>query len=312
MDAFSGSRGTDDRHGFFGREVLEMGTLLFAAGAAHLLVVSLGHSDSGVRALIVLGIVLLVFSALHRWRRHRRNRNPSPPLRAVPAARDRHRSATLVEDRLWSVRVTVADVPGGLAALTGRFAALGVDIRLMQVHPDGTDAVDEFFVSVPPTVDESDLRRAVRDAGGRHAVVRAADVHELSDTTSRTLTMVDALVTGATTLERCLLALAAAHDVRRVEAHGGYEGQEGPEAHEGYEGYEGQEAHEGHGENGRGGAREELSGTAMTLPAPGGGSLSVRRAGVPFTPVEFARCRALAQVARSLRERSPRERPHDH
>lgn len=280
MDAFSGSHGTDDRHGFFGREVLEMGTLLFAAGAAHLLVVSLGHSDSGVRTLIVLGVLLLAFSALHRWRRHRRTRHQPPMYPATAPALDRTRSASPVEDRLWSVRVTVADVPGGLAALTGRFAALGVDIRLMQVHPDGTDAVDEFFVSVPPNVDEADLRRAVRDAGGRHAVVRTADVHELSDTTSRTLTMVDALITSATTLERCLLALAAAHDIRRVEAPGEPDGSD------------------------VGRPREELSGTAMTLPAPGGGALTVHRAGLPFTPVEFARCRALAQVACSLDQRS--------
>ncbi|QVJ01520.1 ACT domain-containing protein [Nocardiopsis eucommiae] len=278
MDAFSGSHANDDRHGFLGREVLELGTLLFAAGAAHLLVVSLGHSDSGVRALIVLGSLLLAFSALHRWRRHRRR---SPVNTTTAPFPDHTRSP--VEDRLWSVRVTVADVPGGLAALTGRFAALGVDIRLMQVHPDGTDAVDEFFVTVPPNVDEADLRRAVRDAGGRRAVVRTADVHELSDTTSRTLTLVDALVTGATTLERCLIALAAAHEVRHV----------GPRQI--------QRSVEGAGP-GTSGPREELSGTVMTLPAPGGGSLTVHRAGLPFTPVEFARCRALAQVARSLAE----------
>ncbi|WP_017579325.1 ACT domain-containing protein [Nocardiopsis valliformis] len=292
MDAFSGSRGTNDSHGFFGREVLEMGTLLFAAGAAHLLVVSLGHSDSGVRTLIVLGVLLLAFSALHRWRRHRRTRRQSPAY-PVAAALARHRPDSPVEDRLWSVRVTVADVPGGLAALTGRFAALGVDIRLMQVHPDGTDAVDEFFVSVPPTVDEADLRRAVRDAGGRRAVVRTADVHELSDTTSRTLTMVDALVTSSTTLERCLIALAAAHDVRRApmpvgsEDHAASDGSRAPQP------------------------REELLGTTMLLPAPGGGTLTVHRAGLPFTPVEFARCRALAQVACSLEARSLVGRP-DH
>lgn len=283
MDAFSGSHAHDDRHGFLGREVLETGTLLFAAGAAHLLVVSLGHSDSGIRALIALGVLLLAFSALHRWRRHRR-RTPVNPATTLPP--DRTRSTSPVEDRLWSVRVTVADVPGGLAALTGRFAALGVDIRLMQVHPDGTDAVDEFFVTVPPNVAEADLRRAVRDAGARRAVVRTADVHELSDTTSRTLTMVDALVTGATTLERCLIALAAAHEVRHAgprHVHGGEEGAEGAWPRSS-------------------GPREELSGTVMTLPAPGGGALTVHRAGLPFTPVEFARCRALAQVARSLAE----------
>ncbi|GAB3721173.1 hypothetical protein GCM10028793_60590 [Nocardiopsis oceani] len=115
----------------------------------------------------------------------------------------------------------------------------------------------------------------MRDAGGRDAVVRTADVHELSDTTSRTLTMVDALVTGAADLERCLLALAAAQDVRHTGSSDGHA------------------------------PREELSGTAMTLPSPGGGALTVYRVGVPFTPVEFARCRALAQVACSLRDRAP-------
>ncbi|GAB3736374.1 ACT domain-containing protein [Nocardiopsis nanhaiensis] len=271
MDVSSSSHGTDDRHGFFGREVLEMGTLLFAAGAAHLVVVSLGHSDSGMRTLIALGVLLLAFSALHRWHRHRRTRRQDTSRATAP---EHPRSASPVEDRLWSVRVTVADVPGGLAALTGRFAALGVDIRLMQVHPDGPDAVDEFFVSAPAIVGETDLHRAVRDAGGRDAVVRTADVHELSDTTSRTLTMVDALISGTADLERCLLALAAAQDVRHVDSSDGHI------------------------------PREELSGTAMTLPSPDG-ALTVYRVGVPFTPVEFARCRALAQVACSLRDRAP-------
>lgn len=170
--------------------------------------------------------------------------------------------------------MTVADVPGGLAALTARFAALGIDIRLMQVHPAGADAVDEFFVSAPAHVGEGDLYTAVREAGGRDAAVRRADVHELSDTTSRTLALVSALITGATTLERSLLSLASARAVEHTA------------------------------EPSAGTAREDLSGTAMTLPAPGGGVLTVRREAVPFTAVEFARCRALAHVASSLHARS--------
>ncbi|WP_247665034.1 hypothetical protein [Nocardiopsis sp. B62] len=190
MDALSGSHANDDRHGFFGREVLEMGTLLFAAGSAHLLVVSLGHSASGVRALIVVGVLLLAFSALHRWRRHcRTRRRPSAHTGAAPDP-DPVRSASPAEDRLWSVRVAVAEGPGGLAALAGRFSELGVDIRLRQVHSDSGGAVDEFYVSVPPNVDETDVLRAVREAGGRHVVVRTGDVHELSDSTGRPLTVV--------------------------------------------------------------------------------------------------------------------------
>ncbi|WP_150241883.1 ACT domain-containing protein [Nocardiopsis quinghaiensis] len=285
MDVSEGDYGTNDHHrGFLGREALELGTLLLAAGAAHLVVLSLGHSDTGVRALIAVGLLLLAVSAAHRWRRHRA---VSAPRRGE---RDREGTPTaapsgpptvpgpshIPDDLLWSVRVTVSDVPGGLAALTTRFAALGVDIRLMQVHPAGTDAIDEFFVSAPAHMGEDALYGAVREAGGRDAAVRRADVHELSDTTSRTLALVSALVNGSTTLERSLLSLSAAQDVA-------YTAQPPGDM-----------------------AREDLSGTTMTLPAPDGGVLAVRRRGVPFTAVEFARCRALAHVASSLHARSLR------
>ncbi|WP_435113271.1 ACT domain-containing protein [Nocardiopsis synnemataformans] len=295
MDVSEGQHGTDDhRHGFFGREALDLGTLLLAAGAAHLVVLSLGHSDAGVRVLITVGLLLLAVSAVHRWRRHKAVSAPRPPMgtgpsrsapsdgRSVgggPAASDgsragREAARTPSDDLLWSVRATVADVPGGLAALTARFAALGIDIRLMQVHPAGADAVDEFFVSAPAHVGEDDLYTAVREAGGRDAAVRRADVHELSDTTSRTLALVSALITGATTLERSLLSLASARAVEHTA------------------------------EPSAGTAREDLSGTVMTLPAPDGGVLTVHREVVPFTAVEFARCRALAHVASSLHTRS--------
>jgi hypothetical protein len=309
MDVSEGRHGTDDhRHGFFGREALDLGTLLLTAGAAHLVVLSLGHSDAGVRVLVTVGLLLLAVSAIHRWHRHKAVSAPRPPREAgaagepgaagsspgtpsngsppgtgptapggPPAGREAARAPS--DDLLWSVRVTVADVPGGLAALTARFAALGIDIRLMQVHPAGTDAVDEFFVSAPARVGEDDLYTAVREAGGRDAAVRRADVHELSDTTSRTLALVSALVTGATTLERSLLSLASARGVEHTA--------EPPAAT----------------------AREDLSGTVMTLPAPGGGVLTVHREDVPFTAVEFARCRALVHVASSLHARSRGPRP---
>jgi hypothetical protein len=309
MDVSEGQHGTDDhRHGFFGREALDLGTLLLAAGAAHLVVLSLGHSDAGVRVLITVGLLLLAVSAVHRWRRHKAASAPRPlqgsgavdasgsagpstgtgpyanggptggdgASRGTGTSEDTAPSGNTVpsDDLLWSVRATVADVPGGLAALTARFAALGIDIRLMQVHPAGADAVDEFFVSAPAHVGEGDLYTAVREAGGREAAVRRADVHELSDTTSRTLALVSALVTGATTLERSLLSLASARAVEHTAE---------PPA---------------------GTAREDLSGTVMTLPAPDGGVLTVRREVIPFTAVEFARCRALAHVASSLHARS--------
>ncbi|MEV2278169.1 amino acid-binding protein [Nocardiopsis sp. NPDC049922] len=282
MDASEGSYGTDDRTrpGFLGREALDLGVLLLAAGAAHVLVLSLGHSDGGVRALITMGAILLAVSALHRWHRHRSavtrrsragGRARKGGRRAREAVPDRPEGAV---DRLWSVRVTLADLPGGLAALTARFASLGVDIRLVRVHPDEAETTDEFLVSAPAHVVEETLYSAVLGAGVRDAIVRPADVHELSDTTSRTLRLVSALVEGAATLEGALLSLASAQDVERAE-----------------------EAPDGMG-------REDTDGTTMTLPAPDGTVLVVRRVGVPFTAVEFARCRALVQVAASLHGRS--------
>ncbi|MDE3723507.1 amino acid-binding protein [Nocardiopsis sp. N85] len=274
MDFSEGHHGTDDRRtGFLGREALDMGVLLLAAGAAHMVVLSLGHSDGGVRALIAVGVLLIVVSILHRWHRHRRSATPPrPPIAS-------HRPIVPADptgDRLWSVRVTVADVPGGLAALTAGFAVLGIDIRLMHVHPAGTDAVDEFFVSAPVHVGAHALHAVVREAGGRDAIVRTADPHELSDTTSRTLALVGALVGGNTTLENSLISLATAERVDAVD---------GPPP---------------------GLGREDLAGAVMTLSAPDGRVLVVRRSGVPFTSVEFARCRALVQVAATLRDRSER------
>lgn len=280
MDAFEGHHGNHDRRtGFLGREALDFGVLLLAAGAAHVVVLSLGHSDGGVRALLAVGALLVLASGLHRWHRYRRTPAPVPAATAAGAAAARrgYRVPTthdLLGDRLWSVRVTVADVPGGLAALTAGFADLGIDIRLMHVHPAGTEAVDEFFVSAPAHVGAHALHAVVREAGGRDAIVRTADPHELSDTTSRTLALVGALASGDTTLEDSLLSLAAAQRVDTADA---------PPA---------------------GLGREDLSGTLMTLPAPDGRVLVVRRAGAPFTSVEFARCRALAQVAATLCSRT--------
>lgn len=281
MDAPEGHRATDDhRTGFLGREALDFGVLLIAAGAAHLVVLSLGHSDGGARTLLAVGTLLVLASGLHRWYRHRRAAAPVPgPAGHRVEGHRPHRVPPVHDplgDRLWSVRVTVADVPGGLAALTAGFAALGVDIRLMHVHPAGTEAVDEFFVSAPARVGAHALHAAVREAGGRDAIVRTADPHELSDTTSRTLALVGALASGDTTLADSLLSLASAQAVETAD---------GPPA---------------------GLGREDLSGTVMTLPAPDGRVLVVRRSGAPFTPVEFARCRALAQVAATLRSRTGR------
>ncbi|MFC7328092.1 hypothetical protein [Marinactinospora rubrisoli] len=274
------------RHDFVGRELLEIGALLLTAGAAHLLVLTLGHHGYGPPLLAAVGAVVMAVGFLHRWRAHRR----AVPVGVAAAPGRSARLALAAEDSsagipappgprrpdggaetLWRIRVGVADVPGGLAALTTHLALLGANIRLMQVLPGYVDAVDEFLVSVPRHVTRDRLAEAVARAGGRDPVVEPADAHELADTTSRTLALVAELVTDPRTLTAALLRLSGAHTVARLSRP--------PE----------------------GMATDEVAGSAMCLAAPGGGVLVLHRDGVPFGPVEFARCRALVDVAALLR-----------
>ncbi|RCV48968.1 amino acid-binding protein [Marinitenerispora sediminis] len=249
---------------------MEIGALLLTAGAAHLLVLTLGHHGHGPPLLVTAGAGFILVGFLHRWRTHRRALTPRPAAPA-PLPWPRDPMAEEGAETLWRIRVGVADVPGGLATLTTQLARLGVNIRLMQVLPGYVDAVDEFLASVPRHVARERLADAVVRAGGRDPVIEPADAHELIDTTSRTLALVAELVTEPGTLSAALLSLTGADTVARLSRP--------PE----------------------GLAADEVSGPVMCLAAPGGGVLVLRRAGVPFGPVEFARCRALVDVAALLR-----------
>ncbi|RNL85295.1 hypothetical protein [Halostreptopolyspora alba] len=235
------------------REVLELAAVFCAGGSAHFVVLTLGHQEHGGLALAAIGTTMLVGLLGYRWWRDRRrgalDHGPGP------------------WDTLWRVRVGVADAPGGLAALTARLARIGVDIRVVHVHPGDGEAVDEFVVAGPPGVTPRDLRTAVTRAGGRDPVVKPADVHHLDDTTTRALTLADALLTDRTSLASALTSLSGAH---RATWH--------PEPPAGL-------------------GPDELAGTSMCLVVAGGGVVVVERDSLPFTPAEFARCRALVRLA---------------
>ncbi|WP_039820456.1 ACT domain-containing protein [Nocardiopsis halophila] len=260
--------------GFLGREALELGALLLAGGAAHLLVLSLGHSEGGGALLIALGAALVAGASVQRWRRHRRAaREPGPGLRTAGPRRQ--------GERLWRLRVAVDDLPGGLAALTARMAELGVDIRLVQIHPGAGEALDDFYLTAPGPVGPDRLREAVARAGGRTPVVEPADLHELSDTTGRALSLAAAVAAGGTTLAEALAALCGADAAEHTAAR-----PDGP-------------------------GPDELAGTALCLTVPGAGYVLLHREQVPFTAVEFARCRAFVQAATALTgDKAPKERGH--
>ncbi|GAA4955335.1 hypothetical protein GCM10023224_46090 [Streptomonospora halophila] len=267
--------------GFLGQELVDMGGLLLAAGAAHLLVLSLGHSDHGGRMLAAAGAALLAVSTLHRWCRHRAGARASggrPTARgtaAVPGGAGVPQAAGTDRERLWRVRVAVGDVPGGPAALTAQMARQGVDIRLLRVRPTAEEAadeaVDELYVAAPPGAGAEALRAAAARAGRRRPVVEPAGAHDPADTAARALSLLAGLVAGRRSLAEVLASVSGARDVARL-------GTPPP-----------------------GLAAEELRRTEMTLPDPEGGVLLRRE--VPFTPVEFARCRALVRAAATLHER---------
>lgn len=249
--------GRDERGGrrqLFVTDLLELGAVVVAGAAAHTIVLVVGHSAPA--ALVAVGLaVLATVTGLRCWRHFdvgARESEP-PPTGVTPDT----------AERLWRIRTAVPDAPGGLAALTTELSRLGVNIRLVQVHPGDRSATDEFLVTSPGEIDRRDLDTAIRRAGGEgDPVIKPADVHELTDTTSHALTLVAAVSEGVLTIEAALARLLGVSDVLRTSEAPGFSGGEG------------------------------VIGWVMVLSDPRDGFIHVHRPGVGFTPVEFARARA--------------------
>ncbi|MEV4052817.1 hypothetical protein AB0J55_16670 [Amycolatopsis sp. NPDC049688] len=167
----------------------------------------------------------------------------------------------------WRMRATVRDVPGSLAGVTAALAAHRYDIVSLQVLavPDGV--VDEFLVRAPAGATAADIATVVELGGGRDVRVVPADLHEFVDLPTRVLTMAAA---AETDLVQLLPAVLGACAVERKPA----------------------------GRRGRG-AGEGIDGTVLRLDTDGG-AVVVSRPLLPFTPVEFARAKAVLDLQRRL------------
>ncbi|MGW1679750.1 ACT domain-containing protein [Saccharopolyspora sp. NPDC002376] len=253
---------TPHRHqrGNWTRELVELAALSLAAGAVNL---AMTHAPTvSSTALLSIGAILLVAAAFRRSAKHTPQAE-TPAAEPVPEASE-------VGQTLWRLRASVTDTPGRLARLAGGLAALGGDIRTMQVHPVEDGAVDEALLHVPDRITRWDLIKAVEAAGGRDVVVARADVRELEDVPTRTANLAADLVSGCTDLVQALRALLGRVDVRWQE--------ESPEI-------------------------GSFAGQEMHLTAPGGGVLVLTRPGGSFTPAEFARASAMADLAATCRAR---------
>ncbi|MDX3097928.1 GNAT family N-acetyltransferase [Streptomyces sp. ME01-24h] len=276
------------RHGR--RDVIELTALLVAVAVAtaDLVAGPVGHAPHGPALLWLPAAALAATAGFRTWRARRRRHAPSPAggpggpggervtEPATSAAADGADAGTA----LWRIRTTVYDRPGALAALCTALARLDVDVLTLQTHPLAEGTVDEFVVRGPAALGWGDLTRAVADGGGRDTWIERADAHDLVDTATRVL----GLATRAA-VEAIELPLALRQLLGRCTTRSAPPGAAGP-----------------------GPAEDALAGTVMRLRDPAGGTITVERAHLPFTPAEFARARALAGLGAQLGRRVPEGR----
>ncbi|MER7332240.1 MULTISPECIES: GNAT family N-acetyltransferase [unclassified Micromonospora] len=173
---------------------------------------------------------------------------------------------------LWRIRATVDDRPGYLSVLTASLALRGVNILAVQVHTTERGAVDDFLVDAPDTLAEADLVAAVERGRGRDCWVARSEARGLADEPTRVLGLANRLVRDPDAAGEALRTLLGADTVTWRPAPAG---------------------------TGAG-----ITGTTMLLADPGGGSFALRRAAPGFTPAEYARAQALAELSATVARRA--------
>ncbi|RZU74241.1 L-amino acid N-acyltransferase YncA [Micromonospora kangleipakensis] len=173
---------------------------------------------------------------------------------------------------LWRIRATVDDRPGYLSVLTASLALRGVNILTVQVHTTEVGAVDDFLVDAPDELTETDLLAAVERGRGRDCWVARSEARGLADQPTRVLGLASRLVRDPDATGEALRALLGADAVtwRPVPV----------------------------------GGRPGIGAATMLLADPTGGSFELRRAAPSFTPAEYARAQALAELAATAARRA--------
>jgi ACT domain len=286
-----------------------MAVLFGTAAVADLLVDVLGHGSEGPGVLGCLSAMLVAVVIVHRvWNRHttsppRRGRARSEPADSADlvSPSEVHEPESAEVGALWRLRTSVEDTPGRLAVLAGALAAAGANILTLQVHPTGSGATDEFLVRTPPGTPADTLTAAVRAVGGGEPWVGRAEVQALADPTARALVLARQLLSnpgmGAETDSdsdlgadgeteaggRLLAVLAELLDAGKAEWCTCTEGAVA----------------------GGVGAAEGADCDSLRLAVPGCGILQITRPGLPFTPAECARARAMAELATASARTEP-------
>ncbi|MDK0518188.1 GNAT family N-acetyltransferase [Streptomyces sp. ML-6] len=306
------------------RDVTELAALFTAVAVADALANLIGHQPDGPFLLVASAVVLAVTAGFHTWWARRHSHAPPPTGSGRPDGGDTEASLQVVSDigtgagvegkapagapvaegpasaltpapaptpapsaegtALWRMRTTVRDAPGSLAALCGALARHRVDILTLQTHPLSRGTVDEFLLRAPARLPARQLSRAVSAAGGSSTWIERADAHDLVDAPTRVLGLATRTALDAAELPLALRQLLGRCTIRSspaVSVTGRATDETAPVE----------------------GVLEE---TVIRLRDPSGGTLTIERPHLPFTPTEFARVRALVELDARLGPRVPR------
>jgi GNAT superfamily N-acetyltransferase len=261
------------------RDVVELAALFTAVAVADSVANMIVHGPDGNALLIASAGGLLATAAFHTWWARRHSHAP-PAGEPGGSAAGAVATAGSAEPALWRMRTTVRDEPGSLASLCAAFAAHEVDILTLQTHPLAAGTVDEFLLRAPAALQARDLTRQVSAAGGSSTWLERADAHDLVDTPTRVLELATRTALDATELPLTLRQLLGRCTIRsQPAATAGCAGDGTP-------------------------LECVLDGTSMRLRDPKGGTITVERPCLPFTPTEFARARAMVELEARLGPRT--------
>ncbi|MFF7407797.1 GNAT family N-acetyltransferase [Streptomyces lydicus] len=270
------------------RDIIELAALFTAVAVADAVANIVAHGPSGPVLLCASAVALLATAVFHVWWSRRHENAPPPTDTGATAAspRDRAPAAGGRETTLWRMRTTVRDEPGSLAELCTALAARQVDILSLQTHPLSDGTVDEFLLRAPDSLAPGELTRTVAGAGGRHSWLERADAHDLVDGPTRMLGLATRTALDSAELPlalRQLLGRCTIHSVPARSLTGQPLAEQVP-------------------------AEGVLEDHTMKFRDPSGGSLTIERPQLPFTPTEFARVRALVELDARLGQRVPPRR----